>query len=95
VVVDRNVVLKKAENLLREGKLDQAAEVYVWLVELRVDISLDSTLRDGKAQLADAYLQEDRGVGGRAISEALLDHDPGSEAHIGRLVRGQIWSPDR
>ena len=59
----------------------------VKLVELCVDAGLDTPLRVAQAGLADAYLEEGRGLEARTISEDLLDHDPGSEDHARRLVR--------
>ena len=52
--LDRDVALKKAEKLLRQGKLDGAIEAYVRLVELCVSAGLEAPLRDAQAQLADA-----------------------------------------
>lgn len=59
----------------------------VKLVEFCVDAGVDTPLRVAQARLADAYLEEGRGLEARTISEDLLDHDPGSEDHARRLVR--------
>jgi tetratricopeptide (TPR) repeat protein len=57
------------------------------LVEMCVDAGLDAPLRDAQAQLADAYLREEKGAEARFVTEDLLDREPGSAAHVQRLRR--------
>ena len=64
----------------------------VKLVELCVDAGLDAPLREAQAQLADAYLDAGMAAEARFVSQDLLDHTPGSKAHVQRLQRAQEMS---
>ncbi len=57
------------------------------LVEVCVDGSLEGTVYEAQALLADAYLAEGRADEARVIAEDLVSRDPSHAGHTGRLRR--------
>lgn len=55
------------------------------LVEIAMDGGLEATMYEAQAQLADAYLDEGRGLEARIISEDLVAREPWNRANIERF----------
>jgi len=60
------------------------------LVEICVDGDLEATMYEAQAQLADAYLNVDRGLEARIISEDLVAREPGNRANLDRFRRALV-----
>ncbi len=60
------------------------------LVEICVDGGLEATMLEAQAQLADAYLEVDRGLEARIISEDLVAREPWNTANIDRFRRALV-----
>ena len=60
------------------------------LVEICVDGGLESSMQQAQAQLADAYLQDGRGLEARIISEDLVAREPWNTDHIDRFRRALV-----
>ena len=60
------------------------------LVEICVDGGLESSMQQAQSQLADAYLQDGRGLEARIISEDLVAREPWNTDHIDRFRRALV-----
>jgi tetratricopeptide (TPR) repeat protein len=60
------------------------------LVEICVDGGLESSMQQAQAQLADAYLEDGRGLEARIISEDLVAREPWNTDHIDRFRRALV-----
>ncbi|MGE3489139.1 MAG: tetratricopeptide repeat protein [Vicinamibacterales bacterium] len=60
------------------------------LVEICVDGSLEATMYEAQAQLADAYLNVGRGLEARIISEDLVAREPWNRANLDRFRRALV-----
>jgi tetratricopeptide (TPR) repeat protein len=60
------------------------------LVEICVDGGLEATMYEAQAQLADAYLEDERGLEARIIAEDLVAREPWNRANIDRFRRALV-----
>ncbi len=60
------------------------------LVEICVDGGLESSMQQAQAQLADAYLEDGRGLEARIISEDLVAREPWNTDNIDRFRRALV-----
>jgi tetratricopeptide (TPR) repeat protein len=72
------------------SRVPQHVVALMRLVEICVDGSLESTMLEAQAQLAEAYLGVGRGLEARIISEDLLSREPRNAAHVDRFRRALV-----
>lgn len=84
-----------AAAVLQEFTLRAPGQISVLLrlVEICLEGSLDTTLTDAQAQLADAYLDAGRADEARVVAEDLVALQPAEPAHQERLRRAHRLAP--